>query len=185
MQQIAAPDPLLVWDSADEWWRKMDLAPVRSLDMLRQLIIGRLQGNLESFRVAYTGPVSAKHFAVFCGLAWVWLRATGGVLVVEELADVTSPGKAPRGWGEIVRKHRHARGSRTFALTQAPAESDKTIVRNATVVHTGRMNRDEDRDYMARNIGVPVGEIAGLADLHYIERNMRTHAITRGRVSFR
>jgi hypothetical protein len=93
-----------------------------------------------AFRVGYIGAVTPKHFQIFCKLAWVWLRAAAGVLVVEELSDVTNPAKAPPAWGAICRKHRHALGSTVYALTQRPAESDKTILGNAELIHAGRMN---------------------------------------------
>lgn len=117
-------------------------------------------------------------------MAWVWMRAhKGGVLVVEELADVTAPGKAPPEWGEIARKHRHHEGA-VYALTQRPAESDKTILGNATVLHVGRLNMASDREYCARCLDVPLDQVDSLADLEFLERNMRTRELTRGRVSF-
>jgi hypothetical protein len=86
--------------------------------------------------------------------------------------------------GEIVRKHRHAKG-RIYALTQRPAESDKTIVGNAAVIHTGFMAFAEDRAYMARCLDIPVQDVAKLGRLDWIERNMRTRDLARGRLKFR
>jgi hypothetical protein len=172
-----------VWDSAGEWWRACTLTPLGTLADLHSHIIAELRRPAVQ-RIAYTGPVTRAHFETFCRLAWVWLRAAPGSLVVEELADVTSPGKAPAAWGEIVRKHRHARGV-VYALTQRPAESDKTILGNAAVIHTGRLNMARDRAYMAAVLDVPQSDVDQLADLDYIERNMRTRALSRGRVTFK
>jgi hypothetical protein len=187
MQQIGKGDRLLVWDSVHQWYRlDRTIIPCRSLEKLGQLILADIRGELEGFRIAYIGPVTRDHFEVFCRLAWVWLqRAPGGVLVVEELSDVTSPGKAPAAWGEIVRKHGHSRGSRVFAITQRPAESDKTIVGNSAVIHSGFMAFADDRVYMARCLDVDVTEITKLPQLHWIERDMRTRVLRRGVVQFR
>ncbi len=133
-------------------------------------------------RVAYVGPVDAEHFETFCRLAWVWIRVRrGNHLVVEELSDVTSPGKAPRSWGEICRKNRYE-GGRVFAITQRPAESDKTILGNVALIHCGRMNTGRDRRYMAEILDVDLQDLEQLQDLDYIHRDMRTHEVKRGRV---
>jgi hypothetical protein len=185
MQQIGAAEPLLVWDTMLEWGDKLHLTAARSMAHIGALVIDDIHGRLaHTFRVGYCGPVTAAHFEAFCRLAWVWLRSRrGNVLVVEELADVTAPGKAPAAWGEIVRKNRRA-GGRVYALTQRPAESDKTIVGNAAVLHAGRMNTARDRKWMAECLDVPAGEVAKLKDLDYIERDMRTHELRRGVIRF-
>lgn len=183
MRELAGAERLLVWDSVGEWTRKCRLLEVRSLELLHSIILAYIR-NPEPFRVGYTGPVSQRHFATFCQLAWVWMRAApGGDLVIEELADVTQPGKAPPAWGEIVRKHRHERG-RVYALTQRPAESDKTILGNCTVLHVGRLNMARDREYAAACLDVPLEDVTRLTDLEFIERNMRTRALTHGKVTF-
>jgi hypothetical protein len=157
---------------------------VRTIAQLGALIVRDID-RPGPFRYGYVGPVTAGHFTTFCQLAWAWMRAApAGVLVVEELADVTTPGKAPAGWGEIARKHRHANG-RVYALTQRPAESDKTIVGCAAVLHTGFMNTARDRKYMADCLDIPLAEVTNLARLHWVERNMRTRELTRGAVTFR
>lgn len=184
MQQVRGAPALLVWDSAYEWHRKCRLERVSNLADLHEHLVAELRGDRGPLRMAWVGAVSKDHFETFCRLAWVWLRASRGVLIVEELADVTSPGKAPAAWGEIVRKHRHS-GGQVYALTQRPAESDKTIVGNAAVIHCGRMNRASDRKYMADCLDVSLEEITRLQDLDYLERDMRTHRLERGRVRFK
>lgn len=182
-QQVRTELRLLVWDSAGEWTRSGEVLPLRSLTELHQRVQMYIHAD-QAMRYGYVGPVTDAHFDAFCKLAWVWMRAhPRGVLLVEELADVTSPGKAPAAWGEIVRKHRHVAGT-VYALTQRPAESDKTIVGNATIIHTGRMNMARDREYMAACLDIPLSEVSALPDLAYIERNMRTRELTVGTVSF-
>lgn len=185
LRQIPAGAPVLVWDCTTEWGGRLNLIVCRSAQHLAELIIADMRGELTyPFRVGCSWPVTAEHFEAFCKLAWVWIRSRrGNHLVIEELADVTSPAKAPAAWGEICRKNRY-RGGRVFALTQRPAESDKTILGNCAVIHCGRMNTARDRRYMAECLDVPLEDVTGLQDLEYIERDMRTHAVRRGVVQF-
>lgn len=182
-QQCEGAERLLVWDSVGEWSRDRLVTPVRSLQQLHQLITADL-ASPGAFRYGYTGPVNAKTFNTFCKLAFVWMKAApGGVLVVEELADVSSPGKAPQGWGEIVRKGRHYSG-RIYGLTQRPAESDKTLAGNADVIHCGRLSFPTDRKTLAEYLDVDVEQITALPSLHYIERDMRSRDLYLGVLSF-
>ena len=182
MQQCARDARLLVWDALGEWCRRAHLTNTARLSELANMVAR--SGSAPRFRVAYTGPVTREHFATFCAIAWAWLRARPGTLVVEELADVTSPGKAPTEWGEIVRKGRHT-GAQVYALTQRPAESDKTILGNAALIHAGLCSSERDRVYIARCLDVPEGEVRALRQLQWIERDMRSRELRRGVVKFR
>lgn len=182
--EVRTSPRILAWDSGYDFAPALQLVPVRSLRELGQLVTRDVRTpDQVPQRIAYTGPISREHFITFCRLAFVWMRShEGGVLLVDELSDVTSPGKATPGWGEIVRKHRKFRRGHVYAISQRPAESDKTIVGNATVLHGGRMNFDSDEEYMARCLKVPLEDIQALPDFEYIERNMRTKVISRGTV---
>lgn len=181
-QQCEGADRLLVWDSVHEWSRDHLVRPVRTLTQLHKLIVADVACPGE-FRIGYTGPVNDKTFHTFCKLAFVWMKAGAGILVVEELADVSNPAKAPEGWGDVVRKGRHY-GGYIYALTQRPAESDKTIAGNADVIHTGRLSFPRDRKTMAEYLDIPVEEITALESLHWIERDMRDRRLTRGVLEF-
>jgi hypothetical protein len=197
MQQTHGATRLLVWDSVQQWSKRGLVQPVWTMDQLKQVIVADMQspGRL---RIGYAGPIKLTLprkpplqpqeiplFPVFCRIAWAWLRRrAGSTLVVEELADVTQPGKAPDSWGEIVRKSRHECASRVFALTQRPAESDKTIAGNADVIHCGRLSLPRDRRSMAEYLDVPTADITRLQSLQFIERDMRTHRLSKGTVKF-
>jgi len=137
-------------------------------------------------RLGYTAPVSPATFDTFCRLAWVWLRVNARAgqsvaIVVEEMADVTTPGKAPPAWGEIVRKGLRF-GPRIYALTQRPAESDKTVVGNANLLHCHAMARADDARYMARElrVGPELVDALRLDRFEWLELDRRTRTLTTG-----
>ena len=190
-QRCEGAERLLVWDSVEEWSEDGLVTPVRSLPELHSRVMADLAAP-GPFRVGYVpGDITQAKFTTFCKLAFVWMkasgrfasRAPGGVLVVEELSDVTSPGKAPRGWGPILRKGRHYGGS-VYGCTQRPAESDKTIAGNADLIHCGRLSFPTDRKTLAEYLDVDVAQITALPSLHWIERDMRTRELRTGILTF-
>lgn len=175
VHQVARESRLLVWDAKGEWSRHGCRAITTPAE-LRELVAANPPA-IE--RVAYARPCTAHEFDFFCRLAWVWVRQARGALVVEELADVTHPGKAPTAWGEILRKGL-AYGPRIFAVTQRPSESDKTAIGNSSRVHCHRMGRAADARYMAAELRVDVAEVEALTPWDWIERD-ELGRVTRGR----
>lgn len=105
-------------------------------------------------------------FELCCALAFAWTNCT---LVCEEIADTTNAGKAPPHWGRVLRRGSRKRAIRIFAVTQRPAEADKTALTQATVVRTGLLGRDADRKAMAAELDLPLAMIQMLAPLDFIE----------------
>lgn len=168
---------LLVWDVEGQW---PALAGCRlARDAAELLALAR---DRRVTRIAYRGTPTAADFEWFCRVAWAWALAAPGLVIVEELADVTSPGKAPPAWGLLVRRGRKY-GLDLVAITQRPAESDKTILGNAAAVVCLRMSRALDRAYMARELDVAESRVAALAPLHYLRRDLLTGTLTAGRVT--
>ncbi len=178
-QQTATATRLLVWDSLGEWSRELRIERVNLRELARSIRAEVQEGAAGKYRAAFTGPVTRENFAAFCQLAWVWLRLAPSVLVIEELADVTSPGKAPPAWGEIVRKSRHF-GASVYAITQRPAESDKTVIGNAAALHVGPLAFPSDRKYLANCLDVAESDITKLKPREWLERDMRTRELRRG-----
>lgn len=119
-----------------------------------------------------------RAFSAVCRLA----LAIGGVtLVVEELHLFTRPSRAPEGWSEANLTGRH-KGLHIIAASQRPASVDKDFFSNATLVRCGRLNYASDVTTMANVLAVDKADITGLAELEYIERDMRTGKITRGKL---
>lgn len=163
---------VIVWDVKGEFAELKGFAALSSAAEL-----ARTLSTMQAGRVAFV-PRSLSLFDHWCNAAYAWGHCT---VIAEELADVTTPGKAPPGWGVVVRRGR-ARGLRIFGITQRPSESDKTILGNVTRIIVCAMARADDRRYMARELDVPQSAVDGLRidALEYLEKNARTREILRG-----
>ncbi|MFV7759724.1 hypothetical protein ACNPKZ_04120 [Shewanella algae] len=171
------PSRLLIWDPVDEYGELANVritSPRELADLLKRYPHGAL-------RVRFVAE-GRELFEFWSACAFAWCNAC---LVAEELADVTTAGKAPPHWGQVVRRGR-ARGlAPIFALTQRPSESDKTTVGNATTTRVGRLNRANDRAYMAKELDIAVSALTGLKPLEYVERDGYTGEVFQGRLGGR
>lgn len=158
-QQIRKARRLLIWDIDDEYG---DLTGIKTFNHLGQLAVALKNSKVGKFR--YVGAFA--DFDLFCQCVFAWGSC---VCVVEELAGVTTPAKAPPGWHTLVSRGRK-RAITIYAITQRPSESDKTIMGNASTFHAGRMNRQSDRAYMAKEMDIPLQEITDLKPLEFIEK---------------
>ncbi len=127
---------------------------------------------LKGGRVAWAAN-SPADFEFFCRCVW----ARGSALViVEELASVTGTAKAIGAWHLILTQGR-GYGLRVIGITQRPAEIDKTIIGNATLIRTHRLTRGSDRAYVAAELDVPRSDLDALKDFDYIERHVPTNKL--------
>lgn len=174
---LAAPRALY-WDGKGIDWGPRERCRVVDLHELRAVI------SAPAGRFSVRVPATKENFERFCRLAWVWGRLRPGVIVVDEIADVTNVGKAPQAWGEIARKVR-AYGTDVWVTTQRPQECDKTAQGNAMMFHCGLMADADDQVYVARRLlgGVPVADVASLAPLEFLERDVRSRTVARRRLS--
>lgn len=122
------------------------------------------------------GDPTLKEFSDFCEVvnryAITGANGQGLVVIVDELAAVTSPGKAPAGWGSAVRTLKGF-GVDLYAITQRPAESDKTCFGNADVLTAFSMTRKEDRKSMASEMGIEQSKLDALPPkLHGMTRTI-------------
>jgi hypothetical protein len=161
---------VLVWDVKGEY------RGFQRIEGDRLALVRALKG-AGAGRFAYV-PRHLADFDFWCQAAYAWGHCD---VIAEELADVTTPGKAPPGWGVILRRGRE-RVLRVFGVTQRPAESDKTIMGNWTLARCFSLRREGDRAYMARELGVSQGMLDSLQlDRHeWIERATHPERLTRG-----
>lgn len=178
MQRVQGAARLLVRDPRLEYVGPLQAKAVDSVPELAALL--RKTGTGEG-RFCYTGPDSG--FNDVCKLGYLWGQLWPIVFVGEEISDVTNPGKAPDGWGQLNRKGLYF-GNHIYSITQRPAECDKTVWGNASVIHSHGFIRAEDKDYMARQLSVSVLEIEALQQFEYLERWADRPDIVRGKVVF-
>lgn len=158
--RLADYSRILVWDVKGEY-KGVNFRPTTKAHLAQ--CIKALSG--QAGAVAYTAG-KLSEFDYFCRAAQAWIKShylagKSCALVIEETADVTTPSKAPDAYGILLRRYL-AYGVDIFAITQRPAESDKTSIGNASQVHICRMTLDRDRKAVAANTGVPLEAIAGL-----------------------
>ncbi|PLA73513.1 hypothetical protein CYQ88_10850 [Hydrogenovibrio sp. SC-1] len=158
-QQITKATRLAVWDVDDEYG---DIRGIKTFYNVNELAGALRRSKVGKFRLV--GEFG--DFDLFCKIVFAWGVCT---CVIEELAGVTTPAKAPKNWHTLVSRGRK-RGITIYAITQRPSESDKTIMGNASTFHAGRMNRQQDRVYMAKEMDIPVSDIANLKPLEFIEK---------------
>lgn len=171
-KQIAKETRLAIWDIDDEY---SEIRGVKRITKISEFAKALL--NADKGKFAFVG--NRDDFDMFCRCVFAWSDCT---CVTEELSGVTSPGKAPDGWGELVRRGRKY-GIKIIAVTQRPSESDKTIVGNASCIHVGRLARAQDRKYMANEMDVPQADLDALKPLEFIEK-FATGEVKTGKVTF-
>jgi len=118
-------------------------------------------------------PSRLSEFGDFCRLAYAWGMCGNEInqhttCIAEELADVTSPGKAPETWGVMLRQGL-GWGMNIYGVSQRPAESDKTIMGNLTFIHAHFMSRAQDRKYIAEEMDINPDDIKALEQYKWIE----------------
>ncbi len=158
-QQLKGRSRVIVWDIDEEYIDEKGFQAVRSRAELLILLQKRKKG-----RFAYV-PKNLNEFNLWCRAAFAWGNCTA---IAEETADVTTPSKAPDGWGVLIRRGRK-RGIAVIGVTQRPAESDKTIIGNASLIHSGLLKRPQDRKYMAAEMDIDLKLMNDLKPLEWIE----------------
>lgn len=120
-------------------------------------------------------------FEIFCQAVAGDDDGIGGecAVVVDELAEVTTPSWAPAGWRKVCNKGRK-RGLIVYGMSQFPAQVDKAFWGACTTIFTGRLITPAHAKAMGEQIGVRPDEIRSLSDLEYMEMDVRTGQLTRG-----
>lgn len=171
------PARLVIWDTNDEY----DKA-ARTVATLAELLRAIAA---PSFAVRYV-PRSRKdkdlraEFEAFCTIAYA---ARESVIVVEELADVTSPSYAPPAWRKLNTRGRHHQGLTLYWCSQSPAFIDKASLGNATHMHVGYLGEPRHRAAAAAHMGCHADDIDALKQFDFLEYVKATKELTSGRVN--
>ncbi len=165
IESVKATKRILVWDPKDEYTKRLGGTRARCLRDLVRVIRACPRSAIRIIYVPHHVEVNGGEFADFCAAAFAWKNCA---VVVDELASVTRPGKAPPWWGRLIREGRHEK-IQIFAATQRPTECDTTIIGNATRVCCFRLKRLGDRKLMAQELGVSVAKMGSLQPLEWLE----------------
>lgn len=171
---------VFAWDPEAQW---CELPGWRKVTTRAQLLAAAQAAGPQ--RVAYVagGDIKAE-FDFFCGAAYYAGRYIEPANVVaEELADVTTPSKAPGNWGILLRRGLK-RGISLYCISQRWSEADKTAVGNASDFVVFRQSSGDDIRYLARKTRIAESEISGLPQFQYVHMDAITGAIQRAKLKF-
>lgn len=180
MQRLKREKPkrLVIWDTKKEFAKEGYATPVYTLSAA----VGAMKN--KAFKVAYIPRGDAatmkREFSLLCRAAF---HAKALTLVAEELSDVTEPSRACEGWRKCTSQGR-SEGITVYGLSQQPASIDKHFFGNCSLVRTGRLNFGAHIKSMAECLGVDRDEVRKLLPLEFIERDMLTGEVLRGKLTF-
>lgn len=160
------PRRLVVWDFMDEY--QEFATKIETTDHIRQHMLKVGSGPL---RVRYVSKASGeknvrKEFEVICELVHAWGDCT---FIVEELANVTTPGWSPPAWRKMTTSGRHM-GIKVIGTSQTPALVDKTFLANCTMIHAGPLRMATHRQAVSANTDIPEADLATLRQFEFIQR---------------
>lgn len=111
-ERIKKAPRVIVFDPDDEY---SALSGFKRVTRPADLVDLLARNPKRALKVAFVAE-GEKHFALWCKCVFAWANC---VAVAEEIADVTSPAKAPPAWGRLIRRGRKY-GIEIWAVTQRP-----------------------------------------------------------------
>lgn len=177
--QVKRKKRIIAWDPEDQWSQVAGFKKVTTRAALLEAI--KRPGAL---KVAYVAGGDLKaEFDFCCGCVMYAGRYVEPLdFIAEELADVTTPSKAPGNWGILLRRGLK-RGITIWAISQRWAEADKTAIGNATRYVCFSMG-GEDVFYMARKTMIPVERLGAVKQFEFVIIERVTKQITTGKLKF-
>lgn len=179
-KQTATERRVLAWDPEDQWAQLKGFVKVTSRRQLYQAAI-----TPGPMKIAYVAGGDLKAEFDF----WSQIVMYAGryiaplVAIAEELADVTTPSKAPGNWGILLRRGLK-RGITIYAISQRWSEADKTAVGNASAFAMFRQASGDDVLYLSKKTRVPADRLEGLKPLEFVYYDALAGDISAGRLRF-
>lgn len=168
---------VIIWDADDEYGEVKNIKTVHAPNALLEILdAGAAVVRYVPRSVNY--KMLVKQFEFVSLAAFLWGKC---VYVAEEIADVTTASKAAGGWGTVLRRGRK-RGVHVFAVTQRPAEADKTVFTQVAKIRAGRLDGEGDIARVATNMRVPKEMLSQLGELEYLELDRRTGELIAGKM---
>lgn len=178
--KVAKAPRVWAWDPEAQW---CELRGWRKVTTRAELLKAAEKPGAQ--RVAYVaGGTLAAEFDFWAGCAMYAGRYVEPLdVVAEELADVTTPAKAPGNWGILLRRGLK-RGISIYAISQRWSEADKTAIGNASEFVLFRLSSGDDIRYLSRKTRVPEADLVGLARLEFVRFDAVEGKTERGRLTF-
>lgn len=180
LRQAANETRLIVFDYPGRDWPQERCERIVGIPALCERL-AEVQGG--PARISFQGKLDSKPFGRWASVSLAWAQFAPVTIVAEELADVVHPGKAPSGWGELVRGGL-AYGVTIIGITQRIQETDKSIFGNATTLRIFRTGHREDSKYIAKHTGIAVDDIESLKALEYLEKDNDSGNVERKIITF-
>jgi hypothetical protein len=173
-EKIKTARRVIVFDPDDEYGEITGFKRVFNVSELIALLIAHQN---KSLKVAFVAE-GAKAFELWCSCVFNWGEC---LAVAEEIADVTTPSKAPPQWGRLIRRGRKY-NIQIMAVTQRPAEADKTILANAAVIRCCALGREGDRIAIAKEIQIDLKTLAKMVPLDWVQFTRADLSLRAGRL---
>lgn len=190
-KEVKSEQRIIAWDPEEQW---CNLSGWKRVDNQRDFSAALVKAGRGKLRIAYvhTAGDMKEDFNLWSQKVFKFLDLTGPLAVIpEELADVSTPGKAPEWWGQLIRKGLK-RGLTVYPISQRWAEADKTAFNNISEIVCFSM-MPMDVDYMAKRTGLDPEELKALKKIEtattitcpYIRLHADSGEIERGALKFR
>lgn len=123
------------------------------------------------FRPSFDEKIRRQQFEWFCRVAYASVTEDHipCLLVVEELAFVTTPAWSPPGWTQATCTGMGL-GLSVIGTSQHPAQIDKNFFGNTTAIYCGRLTEPAHVAKMAGVLGVAAERIANLPPYRFLHR---------------
>ncbi len=177
---VKGADVLLIWD-VDEEYRTNH---IRSrVAWIRALKAGMKSGKRVNLGLSL--DATRENFEFFCRSVMAVADGQRPVVVIaEEIADVVPVGKASPEWGVLLRRGRKYAVT-VFAVTQRPAECDKTAYSQTPFKWVGILANEADRKRYSQLIGVSQDDLMKMQPLEYYLKGPGPDSAKKGKVRFR
>lgn len=155
-ERVNSAPRVLAWDTQGQFGMYQGWEVIDNLHDLADRLEAR-EENAAPMKISYQSRGVAAEFNLFCRMAYAWIVQAPGIVLVEELADVTNSGKAVDGWGILTRRGLKY-GPFLLAAIQRPQWCDKDTLDNSTHLAIFRQG-DKAQIYLEKDIGVPAARI--------------------------
>jgi hypothetical protein len=185
MRAAGSARRVIAWDPDAQWctlpgWQRFDTAAAFAAAVMRSKA-----GPIRAALCAHPAADLKSLFEGFAEIAFTAVDKHGELAIVaEELADVSTPGKALKWWGALIRRGLK-RGASIFAISQRWAEADKTAIGNSTAIVAFRSSSADDVRYLAKKTRINAADLDALRPYDFIAYDVKTHESQRGKVARR